>query len=153
MRDMAKTKRAIPEEQKKREGEKLLAAFERQQAVEPSLTQESLIHEMGLKSQSQFVQWCSGATPIPDKRMIWLASRLGFDAAETRPSLASDYVNVGAGPSKNDNAPTAEDFVWVLRSLAKEKKLEAMRATIEQLSREDALVIAQAALDRAKVAK
>ncbi|MEZ0137336.1 MAG: S24 family peptidase [Candidatus Reddybacter sp.] len=60
------------------------------QVKEKGLTQESLASELKI-TQGVIGQWFSGFTKIPDKRLIWLAKRLGFKPLEARRSLA-EYV-------------------------------------------------------------
>lgn len=84
---------SVPHEEKKREGEMLRSFFiQYQNTVEPSLTQEKIIDEMGLKSQGLFSQWTSGRTRISDTSLIWLSKRLKFDPILIRPSLKK-YLN------------------------------------------------------------
>lgn len=80
---------SIPKEEKQREGALLRHYFEKaQRDWDPSITQEELIGEMGLKSQGLFSQWIKGHTRISDRNLIWLGKRLRFDPVEIRPSLA-----------------------------------------------------------------
>ena len=81
-------RRRITDEQKKREGAALAAAYEAAKVAEPSLTQDALMAEIGV-TQGLFGQWCSGLTPIPDKRLVWLGGRLGFDPFALRPELVT----------------------------------------------------------------
>lgn len=60
--------------------------FQQQKTSEPNLTQEQLAIEMGI-TQGVVGQWLKGITKIPDKRMVWLANRLGFNPTEVRPSI------------------------------------------------------------------
>jgi phage repressor protein C with HTH and peptisase S24 domain len=64
--------------------------FQQKKTAEPNLTQEQLAIEMSI-TQGVVGQWLKGITKIPDKRMVWLANRLGFDPTEVRPSIA-DYA-------------------------------------------------------------
>jgi len=82
----------IDERRKKKEGLMLRKLFNAAKDKEPTLTQEGLIEEMGLKSPPLFFQWCDGRTNIPDKRLLWLADRLKFDAAKFRPEMLN-YSN------------------------------------------------------------
>lgn len=80
----------IAKEQKQREGAFIKRHFEKMQAIEPDLTQESLANEVGV-SQGLIGQWFSGATAIPDRTALRLSTRLNFDAFELRPQLI-DYL-------------------------------------------------------------
>ena len=71
--------------------------FQQRKTVEPNLTQDSLAIEMKI-TQGVVGQWLKGITKIPDKRMVWLANRLGFNPVEVRPSIA-DYA------FRSDNQP------------------------------------------------
>ena len=74
-------------EEKRREGLLLEAKLRNYAANSDSaVSQESLAHEMGI-SQGNFSQWVTGRTSIPDRRLIWLSKRLGFDPTEIRPTL------------------------------------------------------------------
>lgn len=81
----------FPDEQKKREGEQLREKLRAARELGIATTQESLAAEMGI-TQGTFGQWTSGVTPIPDRRLIWLGRRLGFDPMEIRPTL-NDYFS------------------------------------------------------------
>lgn len=63
--------------------------FQDKKARETGLTQEVISSELGI-TQGVVGQWLNGITRIPDKRLIWLASRLGFNAYAIREDLA-DY--------------------------------------------------------------
>ena len=78
-------------QQKKADGEKLREIFKQAQKKNKSLTQESFANEMNT-TQGLLGQWLSGETSIPDKRLLWIAKRLDFDALEFRPSL-QDYFD------------------------------------------------------------
>lgn len=75
-------------EEKLREGQLLEAELLHAQDLDKSISQESLAHEMGI-SQGNFSQWITGRTSIPDRRLIWLGKRLGFDPKKVRPSLTN----------------------------------------------------------------
>lgn len=156
MHGMTKTKRAVPDEQKLREGEMLFKAFELRQKAEPDLTQESLIHEMGLRSQSQFVQWCKGTTPIPDKRVLWLADRLGFSASEMRPTLSSDYAAISRAeirpPVVNSGTriKQRESVKKLLEELPLPVKRKALADLVGTLPVEDAAWLSALLADRVK---
>jgi transposase-like protein len=92
----------IPKEQKEKEGATLKKAFLRQQGIEPGLTQESLVAELGRTSQGLFYQWTAGITAIPDDTLIALGRRLGFDAVALRPSLKKYYQSSGGADSKSE---------------------------------------------------
>ena len=91
----------IPQEQKDREAAFVRERFERMQLKEPGLTQESLAHEFGKKTQGLVNQWLTGKTPIPDNVMMYLGGRLQFDPFEVRPSLR-DYLLAGYAASGRD---------------------------------------------------
>lgn len=136
MAGMSKTKRAIPQEQKDSEGRALRAAFEARQADEPGLTQESLIFEMGLKSQGQFGQWCDGKTPIPDPRLLWLGRRLRFDPLQVRPSLAEKYPGAVTEPIEPPGRAEAAALIGQLSSQAGRRDL--IKSLGDELSLQDA---------------
>jgi transcriptional regulator with XRE-family HTH domain len=75
--------------QKLNEGKALKLYFSKTRERE-GISVEALAFEMGI-SQGLVSQWFNGITAIPDKRMLWLGKRLGFNAFETRPSL-KDYA-------------------------------------------------------------
>lgn len=77
----------VSDDQKKREGEKLRFYIKRAKMSDRTITQESLGAEIGL-TQGLVGQWCRGQTAIPDKHLLWLGSRLGFNPVEFRPSVA-----------------------------------------------------------------
>lgn len=76
----------ITPEQRKAEAAELRAIFESAQANDPSVTQEAIALEMSV-TQGLIHQWLSAKTPIPTKRLQWLADRLLFKAERIRPSL------------------------------------------------------------------
>lgn len=76
----------ITPEQRAAEAERLSAFFKSAQLREPGLTQESLANEMDL-TQGNIHQWLKGLSPIPIKRLFWLARRLGFDPRNVRDNL------------------------------------------------------------------
>ena len=94
---MKETKRGTSVEQKKREGAEVNKFFLAAQEREPLLSQESLAGEMEV-SQGLIGQWFSGKTNIPDKRLIWMGARLGFNPLEIRPEIS--YLE---GQIKNTN--------------------------------------------------
>lgn len=80
----------VTTEQKKREASEFKALLKSAQIREPGLTQDSLADEMGV-TQGTLSHWLAGRTVIPDKRLVWLGTRLGFDPCRVRPEL-SDYL-------------------------------------------------------------
>lgn len=83
---------SIPKEQKKREGAYLEARINDAKIVDPGITQESIALEIGI-TQGNVSQWMKGTTAIPDKHLIWLGRRLGFNPAEIRPSLKNYSIS------------------------------------------------------------
>lgn len=79
---------SISPEQRNAEAILLRKYFERAQIDDASITQEAIANEMGV-TQGLIFQWLSGRTPIPNKRLIWIAKRLGFDAAAIRSSIGT----------------------------------------------------------------
>lgn len=102
----------IPKEQKKQEGEFLAAAIRERQKADPSITYESLALEYG-GTQGLVSQWTGGNTSIPDKALMWLGGRLGFDPFKLRPSL-SDYFHM---PLKYQSRRA--DLIKVLSALSR----------------------------------
>lgn len=86
----------IPDEQKQAEGAFVKARFEQMCELEDALTQEALGVELSV-SQGLIGQWFSGKTSIPDRSLIFLGGRLGFDPFELRPELGK-YFYSGLGP-------------------------------------------------------
>jgi transcriptional regulator with XRE-family HTH domain len=103
---------AISQEQKTREGAFLSARLEARQLLEEDLTVDSLADECGV-SQGLVSQWITGRTAIPDKTMMWLGGRLGFDPFEVRPSL-TDYLFM---PLKNSDRRA--DLIRILSALGR----------------------------------
>jgi len=84
----------ISKQQKIADGEKLRVIFNEAQGRDKLLTQESFSNEMNT-TQGLLGQWLSGETAIPDKRLLWIAKRLGFSAIEFRPSLQEYFDRDG----------------------------------------------------------
>lgn len=77
----------ISPEQRAQEAAALRSIFAGAQAIDPTLTQESIALEMQV-TQGLITQWLSGEkTPIPQKRLLWLAARLNFDPTKVRKNL------------------------------------------------------------------
>lgn len=90
---------SIPKEQKLREGAYLLRKLTEAQDRDPSITQESIAFELDM-TQGNFNHWIKGRSPIPDKHFLWLSKRLGFNAVEIRPALASYSADSVSSPSE-----------------------------------------------------
>lgn len=86
-------------EQRKEEGARLKAYFRSAQLREPDLTQKSLAAGIGV-TQGLVGQWMRGSTTIPDRRVLWLSKRLGFDPVKLRPSI----LQFSEGPRKAGNS-------------------------------------------------
>jgi len=78
-------RRTITTDTKRREAAPVMAAYERVRREE-GMTQESLADEFGV-SQGLVSSWLRGTDSIPDRVLLKLGRRLGFDAFEVRPSL------------------------------------------------------------------
>lgn len=50
------------------------------------LSQAQLAEELDI-TQGAIAKWLTGCAPIPDKWLLWLGKRLGFDPYRVRPSL------------------------------------------------------------------
>ncbi len=95
--------------QKVREGALLASAYNQKKSAEPTITQESIMDELG-KTQGLMGQWISGLTSIPDRHLIWLGARLGFDPLDIRPDLEGRY-SIGAESIKD---PAIKELVAIL---------------------------------------
>lgn len=83
-----------PEELRQRQAEVLAVKkfFSKRKDSEKSLTQAKLCGEMDV-GEATYSQWMSLKRRIPDKRFIYLAKRLGFDALSLRPELMEGYFS------------------------------------------------------------
>lgn len=77
---------SISTDQKKREGAYIYSKIAAAKETDPTITQELIALEIGI-TQGNVSQWINGKTAIPDKHLIWLGEKLGFDPADVRPSL------------------------------------------------------------------
>lgn len=77
----------ISPEQRTQEAAALRAIFEAANDADKSITQESIALEMNV-TQGLVNQWLLGKkTPIPQKRLLWLAARLKFNPTQVRKNL------------------------------------------------------------------
>lgn len=77
----------ISPEQRAQEAAALRQIFEEAQTANKDMTQEAIAFEMQV-TPGLMNQWLTGKkTPIPQKRLLWLAARLNFDPAKVRKSL------------------------------------------------------------------
>lgn len=76
----------ITPEERAREAKALKGFFESAQLRDPDITQESIANEMDI-TQGNVHQWLKGLSPIPTKRLLWLAKRLDFDPRKVRENL------------------------------------------------------------------
>ena len=109
----------ISPEQRAKEAEKLRSFFGIAQSSDESITQESIANEMEV-TQGLIHQWLSGRSPIPNKRLVWLSKRLGFDAHEVREKIKSDTDLIPTGKQKViiDRYLTNPDFRRMVDTLA-----------------------------------
>mgnify|MGYP001012017394 CR=1 FL=1 len=77
----------ISPEQRAQEAAELRLIFAEAKAIDKDLTQEAIALEMQV-TQGLMNQWLTGKkTPIPQKRLLWLAARLKFDPTRVRKNL------------------------------------------------------------------
>lgn len=77
----------ISPEQRAQEAAELRLIFAEAKAIDKDLTQEAIALEMQV-TQGLINQWLTGEkTPIPQKRLLWLAARLKFDPTRVRKNL------------------------------------------------------------------
>ena len=77
----------ISPEQRAQEAAELRKIFEEANLSEKKITQEEIALEMDV-TPGVVNQWLTGKkTPIPQKRLLWLAARLKFDPSRVRKNL------------------------------------------------------------------
>lgn len=77
----------ISPEQRAQEAAELRKIFEEINHPEKTITQEEIALEMQV-TPGLMNQWLTGKkTPIPQKRLLWLAARLNFDPTRVRKNL------------------------------------------------------------------
>lgn len=133
MIDMTITKRGTSPEEKKREGAFVKRYFLAVKQNEPDLSQESLAGEIGV-TQGLVGQWFSGATNVPDKALMLLGKRLGFDPYDVRPDMVKYKQPKPTKPkasSVQDKAitPAQKELFDVLQSILAQQPQEVERLT------------------------
>lgn len=120
------TKRAMPDAQKKAEGE-IIKRLWLDLGEAKGFTQTEFCDSLGW-NQGQLQQWFKGKTPISLEKLVNLSLALGFDPREVRPSIQSLYDRLGIAFLGHDN----QQLTAQLDSVSPEAK-ESIRFLLEAL--------------------
>ncbi|WP_194720795.1 XRE family transcriptional regulator [Noviherbaspirillum malthae] len=93
-------------EEQKKDAERLSLLFEERKAKNSALTQESLAHDCGWKTQGTVSQYLRGKIPLNLSALLKFAKALNFRPEEVSPSLASQMKIVDAAILGDDGSVT-----------------------------------------------